>query len=188
MRSKAAIAAIAAALAGLAGCGGSPAAGDGSPGGGGGAGAIDVGSADETEAEAGAACQKIISNSEIASITGVGDLAFDPTGSVVNLDHVRICPYQNAAGVEVIVTVHTGPAYGNGFTMVYQIAKDSPAPTDVPGLGNAAVWVEYAHQLFVDLGAKGLQVDFVNKPSAVDAIVKPKDKAVAIAKVVVSRI
>jgi hypothetical protein len=60
------------------------------------------------------------------------DLAYDPTGSAVTLDNVRICPYQNSAGLEVIATVYSGSGYTDGFKMSFQIAKDSPNPADVP--------------------------------------------------------
>jgi hypothetical protein len=135
-----------------------------------------------------AACQKLITNSEVASITGVADLAYDPTGSAVTLDNVRICPYQNSAGLEVIATVYSGSGYTDGFKMSFQIAKDSPNPADVPGLGHPAVWISNSDELFVDLGSKGIQVSLLNKGIGNPDFADPKGKSIAIAKVVMGRV
>jgi hypothetical protein len=135
-----------------------------------------------------AACQKLITNSEVASTTGVADLAYDPTGSAVTLDNVRICPYQNSAGLEVIATVYSGSGYTDGFKMSFQIAKDSPNPADVPGLGHPAVWISNSDELFVDLGSKGIQVSFLNKGIGNPDFADAKGKSIAIAKVVMGRV
>lgn len=147
----------------------------------------DAGSDSGEDGDVAAACQRLISDAEVSGITGIPDLAFDPTGSVVDIPNNQVCPYQNAAGVEAIVTVYTAGAYDQGFMMAFQAARQSPNPAAVSGLGREAVWVDVALQLLVDLGGKGLEVRFVYRGGAFDSIAGPRDKAVAIADLVSAR-
>jgi hypothetical protein len=158
----------------LAGCGSKGTTSDGSGDG-------------SNDGDARSACHKLISDTEMASITGVADLAYDPTNSAVNMDNVRVCPYQNAGGIDVLVSVYTASGYTDGFQMTYRIARDSPNPTDVPGLGNGAVWIDNAGQLDVDLGGKGLQIEILDAAASVQ-IAQPKDKAISIAHTVIPRL
>ena len=133
------------------------------------------------------ACQKLIKDSEIAQITGVADLHFDPTGTAVDLPDARACPYQDATGYEAIVSVYTGPGYADAFTTQYTIMRQAPNPVAVPSLGKGAVWVENAYELDVDLGQEGLVVQFFFKNNS-NEFDDRTGKAVRVATVVSGRI
>ncbi len=130
-------------------------------------------------------CSTLLSDKEARDATGV------PSMSLFNQEHGNAlkgqtyCQFFGEQGaVSMAVSVLTGPA----FQQLSQLAAAAQGLPNIPGIGDEAKWSDQGAFLGARVGKIGLTVVFTSMSGGKLDVSDPKGAAVAVAKIVISRV
>ncbi|HZP91189.1 MAG TPA: hypothetical protein VFC04_09370 [Actinomycetota bacterium] len=129
-------------------------------------------------------CASLLSDAEAQQATGLADAHLFTEGNSKEAGGHTYCQFFGG-DVEWAVNVYTGASYQQIFQPAFQAAAGLP---DIPGLGDEAKWSDQAHILGIRVGDLGISIDFGSLGGSLSEISDLEGSAVAMGKLVASRV
>lgn len=129
-------------------------------------------------------CSSLLSDQEVRQATGLSNAAFFNEEKGEAIKGQTYCQFF-AGSVSIAVSIATGPAFDQAFQPLMAAGKGLPA---ISGLGDEALWSDQGASLGVRVGSIGLTIIFTDTGGGSLGIGDPKGAAIAMAKLVLSRL
>ena len=131
-------------------------------------------------------CSTLLSDKEAQDATGMASIALFNQEHGQALKGQTYCQFFGEQGaVSMAVSVWTGPAFKEGFGALEAAGQGLP---NIPGIGDAAKWSDQGSILGARVGNIGLTIAFTSMSGGKLDVSDPKGAAVALAKIVFSRV
>ncbi len=131
-------------------------------------------------------CASLLSDQEVQQATGLSDAALFSQEHGEAVKGQTYCQFFAQQGaISIAVSVLTGPSYTQVFEPLAQAGASLP---DVAGVGDSAKWSDQGAMLGIRVGSTGVTIFFTNIGGGSLGISDPQGAAVAMGKLVVSRL
>ncbi len=132
-------------------------------------------------------CSSLLSDQEVQQATGLPDAAlFTPGSERTQIKGQTYCQYFAKPAVSIAVSVYTGPAWDQLYQPLIAAAHAHSSP--IPGLGDQAGWSAASNALGVHVGTTGVTIFLTNTGGGSLGISDPEGAAIAMAKLILSRL
>ena len=130
-------------------------------------------------------CVSLLSDPQIEQATGLSDATLFSEEHGEAVKGQTYCAYSAKGALSIAVSVFTGPAFDQVFTPL-ETAAGNASP--VSGLGDWAGWSGTAAGLGTRVGSTGVTIFFTNTGGGPLGVSDPEGAAVAMARLVLSRL
>jgi hypothetical protein len=131
-------------------------------------------------------CTKLLSGQEVRQATGLADARFSQEEKNGPVKGQTYCAFSGSGGSDSIaVSVFTGPSYAQVFQALMGASQNV---STISGVGDSAKWSDHGTTLGVQAGSTGVTIAFTNIGSGSLGISDPRGAAIAMAKLVLSRL